>query len=76
MEAPILALPPSTSILGLGLSFLICHIMGDRLASALSSILSLKFYSHHSQERCCIVESTILYLSRMQGYDLGGKRKE
>lgn len=76
MEAPILALPPSTSILGLGLSFLICHIQGARLASPLSSILSLKFYSHHSQEKCCIVPSTILYLSRMQGYDPGGKLKK
>lgn len=76
VEAPILALPPSTSLLGLGLSFLMCHLKGDRFSNLLHSISSLKFYSHHSQEGYSIMESTTLHLSGMQSYDPGGKLKE
>lgn len=66
VEALILAVSSSTSLLGLSLSILICHMKGDRSSSLWRSISSLKFYSHHSQEGYSILESATLDFSEMQ----------
>lgn len=65
-EALLLALLPSTSLLGLDLNFLICPMRGDRFSSVLRSVPSLKRYSHHSQEGYSALESVRLDPSGME----------